>query len=76
MYSGDPRMANSSSGIYLMRPMNIEPKAKRMMPGLPVYRDYSQRLRLGIDCDEVYPGIIIGSLSLITNTVLIAIFYS
>ena len=36
------------------------------MPGLPVYRDYSERLRLGLDCDEVYPGIIIGKTSVNT----------
>ena len=60
MYSNDPRFANSSTGMYLMRPMNIEPKEKRMMPGLPVYKNYSERLRMGLDCDEVYPGIIIG----------------
>merc|ERR1711953_82236 len=52
---------------YLMRPMNIEPRDKRMMPGLPVYRDYSERLRLGLDCDEVYPGIIIGTGETVKN---------
>lgn len=67
MYSSDARMANSSTGMYLMRGMNIEPKEKRMMPGLPVYRDYSQRLRLGLDCDEVYPGIIIGTAETVKN---------
>ena len=45
-----------------MRPMHIEPPTKRMMPGLPTYRSYEDRMRLGIDCDEVYPGIIIGKL--------------
>jgi hypothetical protein len=60
MYSSDPRNANASTGKYLLRSMAIEPREKRMMPGMPVYRDYSERLRLGIDCDEVYPGIIIG----------------
>lgn len=67
MYSSDPRVANSSTGMYLMRPMNIEPREKRMMPGLPVYRDYSERLRLGLDCDEVYPGIIIGTGETVKN---------
>ena len=66
MSLSDARNANASSGMYLMRPMNIEPREKRMMPGLPVYRDYSERLRLGLDCDEVYPGIIIGKTSLNT----------
>ena len=61
MSLSDARNANASTGMYLMRPMNIEPRDKRMMPGLPVYRDYSERLRLGLDCDEVYPGIIIGN---------------
>ena len=66
MSLSDARNANASSGMYLMRPMNIEPRDKRMMPGLPVYRDYSERLRLGLDCDEVYPGIIIGKTSVNT----------
>ena len=66
MSLSDARNANASSGMYLMRPMNIEPREKRMMPGLPVYRDYSERLRLGLDCDEVYPGIIIGKTSVNT----------
>ena len=46
--------------MYLMRPINIEPPTRRLMPGKPSYRSYEQRLRMGLDCDEVYPGIIIG----------------
>jgi len=67
MYASDPRLANSSTGMYLMRPMKIEPKAKRMMPGIPVFKDYSERLRMGVDCDEVYPGIIIGTGETVKN---------
>ena len=56
----DPRQANQTTARYLMRPMKIEPPTKRMMPGLPSYRSYEERMRMGLDCDEVYPGIIIG----------------
>lgn len=56
----DPRMANATTGIYLTRVFNIEPKDSRMMPGVNRPKNYSERLRMGIDCDEVYPGIIIG----------------
>ena len=56
----DARSANRSTGAYLTRSFNVEPPERRMMPGAPVYRDYSERLRLGKDCDEVFPGIIIG----------------
>merc|ERR1719510_1112826 len=37
------------------------------MPGRPSYRSYEQRIRLGIDCDEVYPGIIIGTGETVKN---------
>jgi hypothetical protein len=30
------------------------------MPGVPRTKTYSERLRMGLDCDEVFPGIIIG----------------
>jgi hypothetical protein len=30
------------------------------MPGVGKAKTYSERLRMGVDCDEVYPGIIIG----------------
>ena len=70
MYSNDPRLANASTGTYLMRPMNIEPPVKRMMPGIPAYKNYSERLRLGLDCDEVYPGIIIGKCCTLNNALL------
>ncbi len=53
-------MANSTTGIYLNRVFNIEPEENRMMPGVPRRKTYSERLRMGLDCDEVYPGIIIG----------------
>lgn len=67
MFSNDPRSANASTGMYLLRPMAIEPREKRMMPGMPVRRDYSERLRMGLDCDEVYPGIIIGTGETVKN---------
>ena len=54
------RDANRTTGTYLTRSFNIDPPQRRMMPGVPVYKDYSQRLRCGMDCDEVFPGIIIG----------------
>jgi len=57
----DPRLANSTTGIYLQRTFNIEPKETRFMPGVGKAKTYSERLRMGVDCDEVYPGIIIGT---------------
>jgi len=59
----DARLCNVSTGAYLSRTFNIDPPERRMMPGMPVYRDGPERMRLksGIDCDEVYPGIIIGT---------------
>ena len=56
----DPRLANSTTGIYLQRTFNIEPKETRFMPGVGKAKNSNERLRMGIDCDEVYPGIIIG----------------
>ena len=57
----DPRLANATTGIYLTRTFNIEPReTNRFMPGVNKTKTYSERLRMGIDCDEVYPGIIIG----------------
>ena len=56
----DPRLANSTTGIYLQRTFNIEPKETRFMPGVGKAKTYTERLRMGLDCDEVYPGIIIG----------------
>ena len=56
----DPRLANSTTGIYLQRTFNIEPKETRFMPGVGKPKTYTERLRMGLDCDEVYPGIIIG----------------
>ena len=54
------RLANRTTGLYLTRTFNVDPPEKRMMPGRPFYRTAAERLRMGIDCDEVYPGIIIG----------------
>ena len=56
----DARLANSTTGIYLQRSFNIEPPSSRFMPGVGRAKNYSERLRMGKDCDEVYPGIIIG----------------
>jgi len=63
----DPRKANVTTASYLMRTLNIEPPEKRLMPGKPSYRSYSQRLRMGLDCDEVYPGIIVGTGETVRN---------
>merc|ERR1712027_69001 len=57
----EARLANVSTGRYLSRSFNIDPPERRMMPGMPVYRDMPERMRMGMDCDEVYPGIIIGT---------------
>jgi hypothetical protein len=57
----DARLSNVSTGRYLQRTFNIDPPEKRMMPGVPVYKDSIERMRMGMDCDEVYPGIIIGT---------------
>eukprot|EP00093_Oithona_nana_P001504 01504.XXX_4838_2476_1 [CDS] Oithona nana genome sequencing. len=57
----DARLANSTTGIYLQRSFNIEPPSARFMPGVGRAKNYSERLRMGKDCDEVYPGIIIGT---------------
>ena len=54
------RLANRTTGLYLTRTFNVDPPERRMMPGRPVYKTTTERLRMGIDCDEVYPGIIIG----------------
>ncbi len=32
-----------------------------MMPGIPRYTTESQRMRGAVDCDEVFPGIIVGT---------------
>ena len=56
----DPRLANSTTGIYLQRAFNIEPRVPRCFPGVNMPKTYNERLRMGLDCDEVYPGIIIG----------------
>ena len=56
----DPRLANSTTGIYLQKTFNIEPRTPRCFPGVNKPKTYSERLRMGLDCDEVYPGIIIG----------------
>ena len=64
----DPRLANATTGIYLTRTFNIEPReTNRFMPGVNKTKTYSERLRMGIDCDEVYPGIIIGKPCSIEN---------
>jgi hypothetical protein len=55
-------LANRTTGLYLTRTFNVDPPEKRMMPGKPFYRTTNERLRMGIDCDEVYPGIIIGKI--------------
>jgi hypothetical protein len=57
------RLANRTTGLYLTRTFNVDPPERRMMPGRPVYKTANERLRMGIDCDEVYPGIIIGKVS-------------
>lgn len=67
MSLSDPRTANASTAPYLMRSLNIEPPASRLMPGRPTYRNYGERLRLGLDCDEVYPGIIVGTGETVKN---------
>ena len=53
--------ANGSSARYLSRAFHSDPPEARMMPG--IYRKVTdtERMRGQIDCDEVYPGIIIGT---------------
>jgi len=63
----DPRQANATTASYLMRTVNIEPPASRLLPGQGSYRTYEQRLKMGLDCDEVYPGIIIGTGETVKN---------
>jgi len=67
MALADPRFANSTTASYLMRTVNIEPPSKRLMPGQGTYRTYEQRITCGLDCDEVYPGIIIGTGETVRN---------
>ncbi|TRY78567.1 hypothetical protein TCAL_06471 [Tigriopus californicus] len=57
----DYHLANSSTASYLSRSFNIEPPKERMMPGVPRYQTQSDRFKTALDCDEVYPGIVIGS---------------
>jgi len=63
----DPRQANATTASYLMRTINVEPPTRRLMPGQGTYRSYEQRLTQGLDCDEVYPGIIIGTGETVKN---------
>jgi protein-tyrosine phosphatase len=63
----DARLANVSTGAYLSRTFNIDPPERRIMPGVPSYKDAGERMRLGMDCDEVYPGVIIGTGQTVKN---------
>ena len=44
----DPRLANSTTGIYLQRTFNIEPKETRFMPGVGKAKNSSERLRMAL----------------------------
>lgn len=58
----DPRLANASTASYLTRAITaVDPPPVRMMPGAPVYRHVDDRLKMGLDCDEVFPGIYLGT---------------
>jgi len=61
-YTGErARLENKLSGRDLQRALWTGPEPSRFMPGVPRKMDSRERLRMKRDCDEVFPGIIIGS---------------
>jgi protein-tyrosine phosphatase len=55
------RLEGDISGKELQRALWTDPPASRCMPGVPRYLDSTERLKIRKDCDEVFPGIILGS---------------
>merc|ERR1712059_52573 len=45
----------------LQRALWTDPPASRLMPGIPRYLDSAGRMKARKDCDEVFPGILIGT---------------
>jgi len=60
-YGERDRLENRLTGKELQRALWTEPPSVRMMPGVPRKMDNYGRMRIKKDCDEVFPGIIIGN---------------
>jgi len=61
------RLENRLSGKDLQRALWTGPEPARMMPGVPRKLTTMERTKMKRDCDEVFPGIIIGSGDSIKN---------
>eukprot|EP00088_Acartia_fossae_P019420 TRINITY_DN21344_c0_g1_i1.p1 TRINITY_DN21344_c0_g1~~TRINITY_DN21344_c0_g1_i1.p1 ORF type:complete len:215 (-),score=46.44 TRINITY_DN21344_c0_g1_i1:230-874(-) len=61
------RLENKLTGRDLQRALWVGPEPSRFMPGVPRKMNASERIRMKRDCDEVFPGIIIGSGDSIKN---------
>jgi len=55
------RLEGNIHGKDLQRALWTNPPASRTMPGIPRHLDQMGRFKIKKDCDEVFPGIIIGS---------------
>jgi len=54
-------LESNMTGKELQSALWSEPPAARFMPGVPRKLDFEGRVKKRIDCDEVFPGIIIGN---------------
>lgn len=61
------RLESNLTGKQLQSALWDEPPAIRMMPGVPRKMDYAGRMKKRIDCDEIFPGIIIGNSDTVKN---------
>lgn len=61
------RLESNLTGRDLQGALWAEPPSVRMMPGVPRKMDHSARMKKRIDCDEVFPGIILGSSDTVKN---------
>jgi protein-tyrosine phosphatase len=55
------RLESNMTGRELQGALWAEPPSVRMMPGVPRKMDNAARMRIRKDCDEVFPGIIVGN---------------
>jgi len=55
------RLEGLVSGKDLSRALWTDPPATRLMPGVPRHMDQKARMKYRKDCDEVFPGIIVGN---------------
>jgi len=61
------RLENRITGRELQKALWTDPPAVRMMPGVHRKLDYNGRIRIKKDCDEVFPGIIVGNGDAVKN---------